>query len=122
MERFAEMALLADFYGPLLTEKQRRVWDLHYEQDLSLVEIAESEEISRQAVYDLLKRTEKILQEYEGKLGLVRRFMVEQNRISEVKKLLSEFISADFSSSIAWERHQLISKLIDEVFRDIEAS
>jgi uncharacterized protein len=122
MERFAEMALLADFYGPLLTDKQRKVWDLHYEQDLSLVEIAESEEISRQAVYDLLKRTEKILQEYEEKLGLVRRFMLEQNKVSEVKELLQEFVEADFSSSIAWERHQVISKKIDDMFRDIEAS
>ena len=122
MERFAEMALLADFYGPLLTEKQRKVWDLHYEQDLSLVEIAECEEISRQAVYDLLKRTEKILQEYEEKLGLIRRFMVEQNKISEVKKLLQEFFEADFSSLIAWERHQVVSKIIDEMVRDIEAS
>ncbi len=122
MERIAEMALLADFYGPLLTEKQRKVWDFHYEQDLSLVEIAELEEISRQAVYDLLKRTEKILLEYEEKLGLVRRFSVEHDRISEVKKSLQDFIQADFSSSSAWERYQNISKKIDDIFRDIEAS
>lgn len=122
MERIAEMALLADFYGPLLTEKQSKVWDLHYEQDLSLVEIAELEEISRQAVYDLLKRTEKILQEYEEKLGLIRRFVAEENKVSEVKKSLQEFIQADFSSSVAWERYQTISKKIDEILGDIEAS
>lgn len=122
MERIAEMALLADFYGPLLTEKQSKIWDLHYEQDLSLVEIAELEEISRQAVYDLLKRTEKILQEYEEKLGLVRRFVAEQNKVSEIKKSLQEFIQTDFSSSIAWERHQTISKSINAIFGDIEAS
>lgn len=122
MERIAEMALLADFYGPLLTEKQRRVWDLHYEQDFSLVEIAELEEISRQAVYDLLKRTERILLEYEEKLGLVRRFTVEQDKISEVKKSLQGIIQADFSSYSAWERYQNISKKIDDIFRDIEAS
>lgn len=122
MERIAKMALLADFYGPLLTEKQRKVWDFHYAQDLSLVEIAELEEISRQAVYDLLKRTEKILLEYEEKLGLVRRFTVEQDKISEVKKSLQGFIQADFSSFSAWERYQNTSKKIDDIFRDIEAS
>jgi uncharacterized protein len=122
VERLAEMALLADFYGPLLTEKQRNVWDLHYEQDLSLVEIAELEKISRQAVYDLLKRTEKILQEYEEKLGLVRRFRVEQDKLTEVKKSLREFVQADFSSLSAWESHQRISMEIENMYRDIEAS
>lgn len=121
MERFAEMALLADFYGPLLTEKQRKVWDLHYEQDFSFVEIAELENISRQAVYDFLKRTEKILQEYEDKLGLVRRFLVEKGKVLEVKIMLQEFIPSDFTDSAAWERHQNIKKKIDELVNDIEA-
>jgi hypothetical protein len=122
MERLAEMALLADFYGPLLTEKQRKIWDLHYEQDFSLVEIAELEEISRQAVYDLLRRTEKILQEYEEKLGLVQRFVAEQNKAFDVKKSLQELAETDFISPAAWERYQNISKKIDDLFRDIEAS
>lgn len=122
MERFAKMALLADFYGPLLTPKQGRIWDLHYEQDFSLVEIAELENISRQAVYDLLKRTEKILQGYEDKLGLVRRFENEHIRISEVHQLMQEFEQEDFSNEKAWERHQSINEKIDEIYRDIEAS
>ncbi|TWH60448.1 hypothetical protein DesLBE_4887 [Desulfitobacterium sp. LBE] len=122
MERFAKMALLADFYGPLLTSKQGRIWDLHYEQDFSLVEIADLEKISRQAVYDLLKRTEKILQGYEDKLGLIRRFADEQHKLSEVHQLVQEFEHKDFSNEKAWERHQSISQKIDEIYRDIEAS
>ncbi|MEL1134075.1 YlxM family DNA-binding protein [Desulfitobacterium sp. THU1] len=122
MERFAKMALLADFYGPLLTPKQGRIWDLHYEQDFSLVEIAESENISRQAVYDLLKRTEKILHGYEDKLGLIRRFVVERNKLSEVHQQMREFEEKDFSNGNAWERHQSINQKIDEIYRDIEAS
>lgn len=122
MERFAEMALLADFYGPLLTEKQRYIWDLHYEQDLSLVEIAAAEDISRQAVYDLLKRTEKILREYETKLGLVQRFLLEQEKLSEVKGRLQEFTKGDFTNPKAWESYQLIRKQINDVFNVMESS
>lgn len=122
MERLAEMALFADFYGPLLTDKQRMIWDLHYDQDLSLVEIAEAEKISRQAVYDLLKRTEKILRDYEAKLGLVQRFMSEQEKLINVKEQLEVFNEADFTNVKAWERHQWIRKQINDVFNDIESS
>jgi predicted DNA-binding protein YlxM (UPF0122 family) len=94
MKKFAEMALLVDFYGPLLTEKQRNVWDLHYQQDLSLTEIAEIARISRQAIHDLLKRTEKILVGYEEKLGLVQRFLTEREKLlaieSSFKKLIEQ--------------------------------
>lgn len=122
MERLAEMTLFADFYGPLLTDKQRMIWDLHYDQDLSLVEIAEAEKISRQAVYDLLKRTEKILRDYEVKLGLVQRFLSEQEKLVNVKELLQAFTETDFTNPKAWERHQWIRKQISDVFNDIESS
>lgn len=122
MERFAKMALLADFYSPLLTVKQRRVWEFYYGQDLSLVEIAELENITRQAVYDLLKRTEKILQSYEEKLGLIRRFKVERDKVSEVNGLMQEFTAEDFATEESWERYQTILKRIQEIFQDIEAS
>jgi len=90
MEKLAKMALLADFYGPLLTEKQRYVWDLHYQQDFSLTEIAEAENISRQAVHDLLKRTERILVGYEDKLGLIQRFWQEREKLLIVEGLLEK--------------------------------
>ena len=119
MEKLAEMALLADFYGPLLTEKQRNVWDLHYQQDLSLAEIAEVEHISRQAIHDLIKRTERILAEYEDKLGLVQRFWTERAKLMEVQALLQCFNEQDYSSRSAWERHQQLSCMINEVYVDI---
>jgi predicted DNA-binding protein YlxM (UPF0122 family) len=118
MEKLAKMALLEDFYGPLLTAKQRNVWDLHYQRDLSLAEIAELEHISRQAIHDLLKRTERILEEYEDKLGLVQRFWTQREKLSKVESLLYELTEQDFSNLIAWERHQQIRKMIEEVFTD----
>ena len=119
MEKLAEMALLADFYGPLLTEKQRNVWDLHYQQDLSLAEIAEVEQISRQAIHDLIKRTERILVEYEVKLGLVQRFWAEREKLMEVKTLSQGLNEQDFTNRLAWERYQQLRAMIDEVYINI---
>ncbi|MCB8813952.1 putative DNA-binding protein [Desulfosporosinus shakirovi] len=121
MEKLAKRALLVDFYGPLLTEKQRNVWDLHYQQDLSLTEIAEVEHISRQAIHDLLKRTERILDEYEDKLGLVQRFWTEREKLIEVQTLLQGLTKQDFSSLVAYERHQKIRAMIEDVFANIAA-
>ncbi len=119
MEKLAKRALLADFYGPLLTEKQRNVWDLHYQQDLSLAEIAELEHISRQAIHDLIKRTERILAEYEEKLGLVQLFWAEREKLTEVKTLSQGLNEQDFTSRSAWERHQQLRAMIDEVYVNI---
>ncbi|MDR3599207.1 MAG: putative DNA-binding protein [Desulfosporosinus sp.] len=115
MEKLAEIALLADFYSPLLTEKQRNVWDLHYQQDLSLAEIAELEHISRQAIHDLLKRTERILAEYEEKLGLVQRFWADREKLLEVKSLAGGLNEQDFTNRSAWERHLQLRALIAEI-------
>ncbi len=67
-------AMLLDFYGELLTEKQRECYDLHYNEDLSLAEIAEQSGISRQGVWDNIRRAEAALQDIENKTGLIRRF------------------------------------------------
>ena len=70
-----QQALLFDFYGDLLTEKQRTCFDLYYNQDLSLGEIAQMEGISRQGVHDTLARAETILQGMEEKTGCAQRAM-----------------------------------------------
>ncbi len=116
MKKFAEMALLADFYGPLLTEKQRNVWDLHYQQDLSLTEIADLAMISRQAIHDLLKRTEKILVGYEEKLGLVERFVTERDKLLKIETLLTELITQELFKDTLRVRLEQIQGRIHEVF------
>ena len=72
MDDILQLTLLYDFYGELLTEKQKQVYELHYQNDLSLTEIGEELSISRQAVRDQLKRTEKILLDYEEKKKAVQ--------------------------------------------------
>ena len=81
----ARQALLLDFYGPLLTEKQRECFDLHYNEDLSLSEIAEEAHISRQGVWDNIRRAEAALRELEEKTGLVRRVTELERELEETR-------------------------------------
>lgn len=73
-ERIVIMGRLYDFYGQLLTPHRQRIYEMAVYEDLSLAEIAEREGISRQAVHDLLRRTTAMLEQYEEKLKMMRRF------------------------------------------------
>lgn len=88
LARTVEMAYLLDFYGPLLTERQRRLCDLYWGQDLSLSEIAVEAGVSRQAVHDLLRRATASLQGYEEKLGLYERFQQQRETLLDVEQAL----------------------------------
>ena len=81
--------LLFDFYGELLTDKQRECYDLHYNSDLSLQEIAEQVGTSRQAVWDLIRRGEQSLREIEGKTGLVARALRRREKLAELRSVIS---------------------------------
>ena len=76
--------MLFDFYGELLTDKQREYFDLHYNADLSLAEIAESSGISRQGVWDIIRRAEATLRETERKTGLVQRYSAQRQALAEL--------------------------------------
>lgn len=81
------MNYLFDFYQGLLTEKQRNYLELYYLQDYALSEIAETFHVSRQAVYDNIKRTDELLEEYETKLQLFKKFKERQSIIDELNRL-----------------------------------
>ena len=82
IEKMVEIGLLFEQYKELLTDKQREIVSLYYEEDYSLGEISENLNVSRQCVYDALKRSEKILKDYENKLHLVRKIQ-EQEKITK---------------------------------------
>jgi predicted DNA-binding protein YlxM (UPF0122 family) len=90
VERRTSLALLLDFYGALLTARQRDVLSRHLEQDLSYGEIAAELGITRQAVHDLVKRGAEALQDYERRLGLLARFERQRRALQEVRRLLRE--------------------------------
>ena len=90
MEKIYQQALLYDFYGELLTEHQRSVYEDAVCNDLSLGEIAQDRGISRQGVHDLIRRCDKILQEYESKLRLVEKFMNAREKVAKIIDLTQE--------------------------------
>ena len=87
MDKIYEQTMLFDFYGELLTEHQRSVYEDAVYRDMSLGEIAQERGISRQGVHDLIKRCDRILQEYESKLHLVERFTRAKKTVAEIERL-----------------------------------
>ncbi|MCQ6274066.1 putative DNA-binding protein [Bacillus sp. V3B] len=90
LEKTTRMNYLYDFYQSLLTPKQRSYMALYYLDDFSLGEIAQEYSISRQAVYDNIKRTEAMLEEYEEKLLLFERFQERSKLMNEMRELMRE--------------------------------
>lgn len=89
MDKIYEQTMLFDFYGELLTEHQRSIYEDAVYNDMSLGEIAAERGISRQGVHDLIRRCDKILQDYESKLHLVERFTKAKEAVAEIEKLTS---------------------------------
>ena len=85
-----DACMLLDFYGQLLTERMRSTLELHFAEDMSLAEIAAQENISRQAVHDTITRGRRSLEEYESKLGLIKRFMSQQSVIRDAVDALEK--------------------------------
>lgn len=108
LDKIFRIGLLFDFYGALLTDKQRQCMEMHYLNDFSLSEIAIEFGVSRQAVHDILRRAEQTLEEYEQKLRLVERNQREQTIIKEVHRLL-EHIPSDIKNVA--EINQALDKL-----------
>ncbi|WP_078391527.1 putative DNA-binding protein [Shouchella patagoniensis] len=90
LEKTLRMNYLFDFYHPLLTEKQRNYMSYYYLDDFSLGEIADEYEVSRQAVYDNIRRTEAMLEEYEKKLMLLAKFEARRTLIAEFRQAMDE--------------------------------
>lgn len=98
LEKTMRINYLFDFYQELLTPKQREYMSLYYIEDYSLVEIADALNVSRQAVYDNLKRTETALEDYENKLNLYHKFNERRQLILTLDNKLGSYKDRDVSS------------------------
>ena len=105
------MTMLFDFYGELLTERQKEFFDLYYNEDLSLSEIAENSGISRQGVRDVIIRAEGVMQEVEDKTGLIRRFLLMQKHIAAIQDAAAQLKTLNYRQY----EDPRIEKLTDEI-------
>jgi predicted DNA-binding protein YlxM (UPF0122 family) len=109
MEDKLRQGNLYEFYGELLNEHQKRIYEDYVLNDLSLGEISENEGITRQGVHDNVKRTTAILEDYEKKLGIVQRFFSIRDDIQKIRELLA-------NDNID---RQEISKLLDRIYGEL---
>lgn len=90
MEKIVEQGLLYDFYGELLTEHQKKIYEDVVYHDMSLTEIAQENGISKQGVHDLLKRCDHLLEGYESRLHLVERFCRIRQQVRQIQELVGD--------------------------------
>lgn len=103
--------LLYDSYGELLTKKQREIFELYYFNDLSLGEIAEHYGITRQGVHDIIRRSQVILNQYEKKLGIVRKFTNIESRVEKVLEDIKKLEHHEIST----EQKQMLRKIYKDI-------
>ena len=94
IDNMAFESLLYDFYGSLLTDKQREVMELYHEENYSIVEIAKELNVSKQAVYENLKKSDRILREYEAKLGLMWSLLESRELIGSIQNRNDELMDS----------------------------
>ncbi|MEG0291363.1 MAG: YlxM family DNA-binding protein [Anaerovoracaceae bacterium] len=113
-DEITRVSLLYDFYGELLTDRQKDVMKLYHEENLSLSEIADEFGISRQGVHDALKNAEKALTTYESKLGLVKKFEINKEAVNMIDRELNILISENDNVELI-TRLKDIKQIIDNI-------
>lgn len=116
MDEILARALLYDFYGELLNDHQKEIYEQFVLEDLSLSEIAERAGISRQGVHDLVKRCQKILEGYEEKLHLVERFLSVKRSVREIEHVLDTYEETKGSTE---EMIAQVRKLSDRIIQEL---
>ncbi len=112
MEKIVEQGLLYDFYGELLTDHQKQIYEAAVYDDMSLTEIADEHGISKQGVHDLIKRCTKALQGYEDRLHMIKRFEAIKADAEELKKLSTSGLDAE---ELRKQTIMLSDKILEEL-------
>lgn len=119
MDKMLKQALLYDFYGELLTEHQKSIYEDFVLNDYSLSEIGEDRNISRQGVYDIIKRCDKLLNGYEEKLHLVQKFLMAKEQVAHIHQLASEMLNTGGDPEKATEYLRQIENISNGILEEM---
>jgi hypothetical protein len=114
LDEIVQLSILYDFYGELLTDHKKQIFEDYVLNDLSLSEIAALKGISRQGVYDVFKRCSQELRDYEDKLGLVKKFKSVKEKLNRIKEIASE--SQQIKDTVI--NHEIVT-LADDILKEL---
>lgn len=116
VDTILKQSLLYDFYGELLTNHQKEVYEQFVLEDLSLSEIAQTAGISRQGVHDMVKRCQKTLEGYEAKLHLVEKFLIIKEEVRQIDEVLDEYeVKTVSPENMAVRIREISDRIIEEL-------
>ncbi len=114
LEEFCQLSILYDFYGELLGEHKRQIFENYVQNDLSLAEIADEAGISRQGVHDIIRRCTKALKEYESKLKLAEKFELAKKHIADIKDIAEKVLESGDASQV-----REIAEISEQMLREL---
>ena len=114
MDEILKQTLLYDFYGELLTEHQKEIYEQVVLEDYSLSEIAKEAGISRQGVHDMIKRCTKTLEGYEAKLHLIEKFQNAKTKVEQIHTLTKQF-HQNHDEALIGEIEQISNQILEEL-------
>ena len=114
LDEFVRLSVLYDFYGELLNDRKKQIFEDYFLNDFSLSEIANELGISRQGVHDIVKRTSKELWDYEERLSLVKKFTEVKEKVGNIKKYCNEV-----KKSLDFTKIQAIETLADDILKEL---
>lgn len=114
LDEIVRQSILYDFYGELLSDHKKRIFEDYILNDLSLGEIAAEQGISRQGVYDIVKRCTTELREYEDKLELIHKFRIIKEKVEQIKEIVNDAVNKSDAGNISQ-----ISALADDILKEL---
>lgn len=119
LDEIVQLSILYDFYGELLSEHKKQIFEDYVLNDLSLSEIAQEQGLSRQGVHDIVKRCSVQLKEYEDKLALIKKFNIIKDKVGQIKDILSDITAKKDISSIDIKELEYIASLADDILKEL---